>query len=79
VNTAEPFRLSSRGTQDTVEEELRASIPHQTVPLQVKVYLDVEGFHRVRIVWVGCQQHHTVLPQYDIIYDITYDIMKIII
>ena len=36
VNTAEPFPLSSRGTQGTVEEELLASIPHQTIPLHVE-------------------------------------------
>jgi hypothetical protein len=53
VSTALPCSLSARWTQGTVEEELRASIPHQTVPLQVEVCLDVEGFRRVRIVGVG--------------------------
>ncbi len=49
------FHLSSCWTQCTVEEELRARIPHQTVPLQVEVGLDVEGFHRVLIVGVRRQ------------------------
>jgi hypothetical protein len=30
------------GTQGTVEEELRTSIPHQTVPMQFKTSCDVE-------------------------------------
>jgi hypothetical protein len=53
--------LGACRTQGAVEEELRARIPHQAVPLQVKIGLDVERFHRVRIVGVGRQYHHAVL------------------
>ncbi len=42
--------LGACGTQGAVEEELRARIPHQAVPLQAKIGLDIERFHRVRIV-----------------------------
>ena len=48
-------------TQGAVEEELRARIPHQAVPLQAKIGLDVERLHLVRIVGVGRQYHHAVL------------------
>jgi hypothetical protein len=51
VSTAVPI-VACR-TQGAVEEELRAHIPHQTVPLQVEIGLDVERFHRVRIVGEG--------------------------
>jgi hypothetical protein len=51
VSTSVP--LGACRTQGAVEEELRERIPHQTVPLQVEIGLDVERFHRVRIVGVG--------------------------
>ena len=53
--------LGACRTQGAVEEELRARIPHQAVPLQGKIGLDVERFHRVWIVGVGRQYHHAVL------------------
>jgi hypothetical protein len=46
-------RLEACRTQGAVEEELRARIPHQAVPRQVKIGLDVERFHWIRIVGVG--------------------------
>jgi hypothetical protein len=52
-----PVPLGACQTQGAVEEEL----PHQAVPLQVKIGLDVERFHRVRIVGVGLQYNHAVL------------------
>ena len=59
VRVTEPFEAC--GTQGTVEKELRACIPHQTVPLQVKIGLDIEGFHRVRVVGEGRKYHHAIL------------------
>jgi hypothetical protein len=53
--------LGACGTQGAVEEELRAGIPHQAVPLQVKIGLDIEGFHRVRVVGEGSEYHHAIL------------------
>jgi hypothetical protein len=46
-------RLEACRTQDAVEEELRARIPHQAVPHQVEIGLDIERFYRIRIVGVG--------------------------
>ena len=60
VRAAEP--LGACGAQGTVEKELRARIPHQAVPLQVKIGLDIEGFHRVRIVGEGRKYNHAILP-----------------
>jgi hypothetical protein len=37
-----PGPLGACGTQGTVEEKLRTRIPHQAVPLQVKIGRDVE-------------------------------------
>ncbi len=51
--------LGACQAQRTVEEELRASIPYQAIPLNVKVCLDVERFYRVWIVRAAvaqCQQ-----------------------
>ncbi len=40
-------RLEACQTQGAVEEELRARIPHQAVPRQVEIGLEVERFHRI--------------------------------
>ncbi len=42
VGSTVPGLLGTCGTQGTVEKELRTRIPHQAVPLQVKIGLDVE-------------------------------------
>jgi hypothetical protein len=47
--------LGTCGTQGTVEDVLKTRIPHQAVPLQVKFGFDVQWFHRVWVVGVGCQ------------------------
>ncbi len=41
--------LGACGKQGTVEKELMACIPHQTVPLQVKIGLDMERLHRAQV------------------------------
>jgi hypothetical protein len=63
VSAAVNLVLGACGTQGAVEEELRAGIPHrdQAVPLQVKIGLDIEGFHRVRVVGEGSEYHHAIL------------------
>ncbi len=58
VRVTHPF--GACGTHGTVEE-LRACIPHQTVPLQVKIGLDIEGLHRVLFVGEGRKYHHAIL------------------
>ncbi len=55
------FPLGACRAQGAFEEELRARIPHQAVPLQAKIGLDVERLHLVRIVGVGRQYHHAFL------------------
>ncbi len=59
VRTAVP--LGACQAQCTVEEKLRARIPYQAIPLNVKVCLDVERLYLVWIVRVGCKNHHAIL------------------
>ena len=54
-------RLEACRTQGAVEEELRARIPHQAVPRQVEIGLDVELFHWIRIVGVGREYDDAIL------------------
>jgi hypothetical protein len=42
--------LFSQRAKGDVEKELRASIPHQTTPLQIKITYDIKFFHGIRIV-----------------------------
>ena len=53
--------LGACRTQGAVEEELRVRIPHQAVPRQVKIGLDVELFHWIRIVGVGREYDDAIL------------------
>jgi hypothetical protein len=53
--------LKACQTQGAVEEELRARIPHQAVPRQVEIGLDVELFHWIRIVGEGSEYGDAVL------------------
>jgi hypothetical protein len=53
VRTSVHRRLEACRTQSAVEEELRMPIPHQAVPHQVEIGLDVERFYRIWIVGVG--------------------------
>ena len=53
--------LGACGSQDTIEKELRACIPHQAFPLQLEIMmigLDIEGLHRVRVLGKGRKYHH---------------------
>ncbi len=52
-------RVEACRKQGAVKEELRARIPHQAVP--VEIGLEVERFHRIRIVGVGREYDDTVL------------------
>jgi hypothetical protein len=61
VRTTVHRRLEACRTQGAVQEELRARIPHQGVPRQVEIGLDVERLHRIRIVGVGREYDDAVL------------------
>ena len=61
VRTTVHRRLEACRTQGAVEEELRARIPHQAVPRQVEIGLDVELFHWIRIVGVGREYDDAIL------------------
>ena len=76
TSLCEPLSPLAPVGQCTVEEELRACIPCQTIPLNVKVCLDVERFYQVWIVQVGCKSNK-ISHHYndDIIYDIINDIL----
>jgi hypothetical protein len=70
-------RLEACQTQGAVEleEELRARIPHQAVPRQVKIGLEVKLFHWIRILGVGREYDDAVLLTQDTAYDIIHNII----
>ena len=61
VRTTVHSHLEACRTQGEVEEELRARIPHQVVPRQVEIGLDVERFHWIQIVGVGREFDDAIL------------------
>jgi hypothetical protein len=61
VRTTVHSRLEASRTQGAVKQELRARIPHQAVPRQVKFGLDVEQFHWIRSVGDGREYDDAVL------------------
>ncbi len=68
VRTTVHSCLESCWTKGAVEEELRARIPHQAV----KIGLDVEQFHWIRIVGVGREYDDATCSRQEITYDIIH-------